>query len=118
MLSKSQSLRETNQRMGAWFDAMVAKSVRVPLATPEQMAAIISELLGTGARLRAEPLPTAVDDPELHIQVERYRLHLERLLDFLPSLQRQLLAERARLENERVRVRAAAEWARASRQIL
>jgi hypothetical protein len=40
------------------------------------------------------------------------------LRDLLPSLHRQLLAERSRLEAQRSRVQSAAQWARASRQTL
>jgi hypothetical protein len=43
---------------------------------------------------------------------------MERLRDLLPSIHAQLLAERARIEAERARLRAASEWACASRQTL
>jgi hypothetical protein len=92
------------------------------------MAALLSELLRAGAALRAEPIPAKgkgngndngnSNDPELDSELELYRRNVERLRDLLPSIHRQLLAERARLEAQRARVRSAAEWARASRQTL
>lgn len=116
-LSRSQQLRETNHRMRFWLDSMLAQGPP-SLATPEHMAALLSELLRAGAGLRAEPLPPKGVDPELDAELDEYRRHVERLRELLPFLHRQLLAERARLEAQRTRVRSAAEWARASRQTL
>jgi hypothetical protein len=118
MPSLVQNFRETNARLNFWLDSMVAKHGRPALATPEQMAALLSELLRAGAGLRAEPMPEKGNDPELDLELEKYRCNVERLREFLPSIHRQLLAERARLEAQRARVRSAAEWARASRQTL
>ena len=113
-----ENLRGTNQRLSLWLDSMVPQPGRPAGATPEHMSALLSELLRAGAELRAEPLPPRGDDPELDREVAEYRGHVERLRDFLPSLHTHLLAERARLEAQRARVRSAAEWARASRQTL
>jgi hypothetical protein len=82
------------------------------------MAGLLSELLRAGMGLRAEPLPARGFDPELDEEIDQYRRHVEHLRDLLPSIHRQLLAERARLEAQRSRVQAAAAWARASRQTL
>ncbi len=125
MPSLSQSLRETNHRLSFWLDSMVAARGQPALATPEHMAALLSELLRAGAELRAKPLTPGKDnpelsalDPELERELAEYRRHVERLRQLLPSIHTQLLAERARLEAQRARVRSAAEWARASRQTL
>jgi len=128
MPSRSQNLRETNRRLLFWLDNIVARHEQTEVATPEQMAALLSELLRAGAALRAEPIPAKgkgngndngnSNDPELDSELELYRRNVERLRDLLPSIHRQLLAERARLEAQRARVRSAAEWARASRQTL
>ncbi len=118
MPSLLQNLRDTNHRLDFWLDSMAANHGRPAVATPERMAALLSELLTAGAGLRAEPLPQEMNDPELHAELEQYRGHVERLNQLLPSIHSQLLAERAWLETQRARVRAAAEWARASRQTL
>jgi hypothetical protein len=117
-LSRSQTLRETNHRLNFWLESMRTPHGQPALATPEHMAGLLSELLRAGADLRAQPLPAKGSDPELDVELDEYRRHVEHLRDLLPSIHRQLLAERARLEAQRTRVRSAAEWARASRQIL
>jgi uncharacterized protein (DUF849 family) len=118
MVSLAQNLRETNGRLCSWLDSMATKQGQPALATPEHIAALLSELLRAGAGLRAEPLTPRGDDPELDRELAAYRRHVERLRELLPSIHTQLLAERARLEAQRARVRSAAEWARASRQTL
>jgi hypothetical protein len=113
-----QTLRETNHRMISWLEGLVALQGRPTAATPAQMSGLLSELLRVGAGLRAEPIPPKGNDPELDRQLETYRRHVEQLRDLLPFIHSQLLRERARLEDQRTRVRSAAEWARASRQTL
>lgn len=85
---------------------------------PEQMAALLSALLSAGAALRAETVPVKGSNPELDLQLDEYRRHVERLHQLMPWIHRQLLSEQARLEKQRARVRSAAQWARASRQTL
>lgn len=117
-LSRSHSFRETNRRLFVLLDNMVPNGGQPLIATPEHMAALLSELLSAGKVLRAEPLPARGSDPEFDGEIDQYRRHVERLRELLPSIHGQLLAERARLEAQRTRVRSAAEWARASRQTL
>jgi len=118
MPSLLHNLRETNRRMSYWLDDMDARQEQPAVATSDQMAAMLTELLRTGGYLRSECLPQKADAPELHEELEEYRQHVRRLSELLPSIHSQLLAERARLESQRARVRAAAEWVRASRQTL
>lgn len=112
-----QSLRDTNRRLGFVLDRMLAQHGQPGAATPEHMASLLSELLLAGASLRTEPVSPR-KDPELDRELEAYRGNVERLRDLLPAIHGQLLAERARLEVQRARVKSAAEWARASRQTL
>lgn len=118
MPSLLQNLRDTNQRMGHWLDTIVGEQGEPCAPSPEQMSAVLSELLRTGGWLRAQPLPQQDDGSELNREWQQYRRHVERLHEILPAIHRQLLAERARLEAQRAQVRAAGEWARASRQTL
>ncbi len=118
MPSRVQTLRETNRRLPEWLDVVVARQEQAAVATPEQMSGLLSELLKAGEELRAEPIPEKGIDPELDDELEKYRLNVERLQRMLPAIHSQLLVERARLESQRARVQAAAEWARASRRTL
>ena len=80
-------------------------------ATPQQMAALLSELMRAGQWLRSLP---SEKDAELEHELSEYRKQVERLRRLLPFIQQTLLGERARLERERARVVSAAEWARRS----
>jgi hypothetical protein len=109
-------LREANRRLSFWMDSMAADHDQPVVATPEQMAGLLSELLRAGSWLSAEPLPATGTDRDLNFELARYRANVERLRDLMPSIHRQLLSERAHLEAQRSRVQSASEWARASRQ--
>src|SRR6266849_6209503 len=117
-MSLTHNLRDTNHRLRFWLDSMVPGPGQPTCAMPEHMAALLSELLHAGAGLRAKPLPAKGDDPELEAQLETYRSNVERLRELLPRIHHHLVAERARLEAQRTRVRFAAEWVRTSRQTL
>jgi len=117
-LSRSQALRETNQRLRHWLDCMITERGQLSVATPDRITALLSELSRAGAELRVQPFPAKGTDPELDAELEQYRGNVERLRDLLPSIHSQLLVERARLEAQRAHVQSAAEWARASRQTL
>jgi hypothetical protein len=117
-LSRTDALRETNQRLRHWLDCMITRRGQLTAATPDRITALLSELSRAGAELRAQPIPATGTDPELDRELELYRRHVERLREILPSIHSQLLVERARLEAQRARVLSAAEWARASRQTL
>jgi hypothetical protein len=118
MTTITDSLRDTNCLLGPWLDHLASQAGERIVATPENLTAVLSELLRAGAALRAEPLPAQGDDPDLDGELGRYRSHVERLRELLPSIHSHLLAERARLEVQRARIRSATEWARASRQTL
>lgn len=111
-------LREVNHRVRWWLDSLAPSCDRYSVArvpTPEQMSGLLSELLRAGECLRNRPRET---DSELEEEVAEYRAQVERLRDLLPMMQRALLTERARLEQERERITAAQHWARASQQTL
>jgi hypothetical protein len=112
-------LRESNRRLRRLAETLLSSSDSPAsgssLPTPEQMSGVLSELLRAGECLRSRP---GESNPELEDELADCRQQLQRLRDHLPLIHRSLLNERARLEHERERVQAAAEWARASRQTL
>jgi hypothetical protein len=113
-----QDMREINRRLSLHLDGITASQLQSKVITPRQMTALLSELLSAGAGFRATGLPVPGEDRELDPELKKYRWQVERLRDLLPSIHQGLLAERARVEAQRSRVRSVAEWARASRQTL
>ena len=111
-------LRATNARLGPVLDSLIPGPGQSASATPERMSALLSELLHVGAALRVQPLPARGSDVELDHELDRYRLHVERLRQLMPALQHYLIAERSRLRSQRNRIHAVTEWAHASRQTL
>lgn len=118
MPSRVHTLREANRRLPDWLNCVDARHEQAVVATPEQMAGLLSELLMAGEGLRAGAIPERGLDPELDDELDKYRRNVERLQRMLPAIHSQLLAERARLESQRARVQATGEWARASRRTL
>jgi len=112
-------LHEANGRLGILLDSLrpvpAEPAFPVRAATPQQMSALLSELMRAGQWLRALPESS---DAALEQELSQYRTLVERLRDLLPSIHEALLEERARLERERDRVRSASEWAHGSRQTL
>jgi hypothetical protein len=112
----TQALHETNTRLRSSLARLLPDSASAPLpATPQQMGELLSELMKAGQWLRTLP---AEKPPALEPELCEYRKHVERLRDLLPSIHGALLRERARLEQERARVRSAREWVDRSRQTL
>jgi hypothetical protein len=110
------SLHHANSRLGFWIDSLLPPGSDEPLpATPEQMSGLMSVLMQAGERLRNLPHDT---DPLLEQELGDYRRNVERLRALLPSIHSALIRERARLEQERLRVESAAEWVRCSRETL
>ena len=112
-------LRATNSRLRDCLDRLdsgpMPSHAPEPIAGPQEMAALLSELMRAGQRLRLLP---AEKDAALELELAEYRRHVERLRDLLPAIHDALQQQRTRLERERSRVHAAMEWARRSRQTL
>ena len=85
------------------------------VASPEQMSELLSGLMRAGQWLR---VLSTKRDRDLEEEVCNYRAEVERLRSVLPAIQASLLAQRARLEQDRERLNGAAAWAQASSQIL
>ena len=115
----AQKLHDSNARLGFWLDSITPDSPASPAptrpVTPQQMSGLLSELMRAGQWLRNLP---EEKDAELGEELSAYRRNVERIRELLPSIHSTLLCERARLEQERTRVEAAAEWMRRSRQTL
>lgn len=113
-------LRDTNSRLGFWLDAITVNPAACAprVISPQQMAALLSELMRAGEWIRSLPKGPRSQTPELEEELTRYRKRVERLRDLLPAIHDALLRERARLEQERTRLESAAQWARRSRETL
>jgi hypothetical protein len=111
----AQNLHGTNTRLRFWLDGLIPDHARAAVATPEQMAGLLSELMRAGQWLKTMPRDK---DPDVQRELAEYRNNVERLRELLPSIHAALLQERARLERDRTRVGAVAQWAHASRQAL
>ena len=123
----AESLHQTNARLAFFLDNLLPdgkpaelslnspSTATEPSATPQQMGALLSELMRAGKWLRSLP---SEKNSELEQELSEYRRQVERLRALLPSIQQTLLGERARLERERARVVSASEWAHRSRQTL
>jgi len=85
-----------------------------PVVSPQKMGDLLSCLMRAGQSLRPEPGGATIPAEAM----AEYRIELERLHALLPSIHSALLAERARLEQERERVCLAGEWLRRSRETL
>ena len=118
-LGPAQNLHETNSRLCLWLESLAPDPTRPSAAdhavTPQFMAQLLAELMRVGEWLRELP---ADKDSALEHELSDYRKNVERLRELLPLIHSALLRDRARLEQERARVKSAAEWARRSRQTL
>jgi len=115
----SHTLHEVNCRLHCMLDSLshapAQSSASAAIATPQQMAGLLSELMCAGEGLRELP---AERNPEFEHELSQYRKNVERLRAMLPAIHQALLRERARLEQERNRLEAATAWARGSRETL
>lgn len=119
MPSVAEDLRGTTHRLALQLDWIAARDEKqAPFVTPERMSSLLSELLSAGAGLKSEKLPAPGSDREFDCELSEYRRQVERLRDFMPSIHKQLLAERARIEGRRSRLVSVREWVRASQQTL
>lgn len=115
--ARAPHLRQANRRLLGLLDRMAGDGGPCRVPAPEEIAALLSELMHTGADLRARS-GASDEDAEFARELQEYRGHVERLREMLPTIHGQLLAERARIEAQRARIETAAEWARGSRQTL
>ena len=115
----TENLQGSNSRLSQCLDHLDSEATPVTAqpsaATPRQIGTLLSELMRAGQWLRNLP---EQKDPQLEQELKAYRANVERLRDLLPTIHRGLLAEKARLEQERTRVAGAAEWLKRSRQTL
>lgn len=112
-------LHETNRRLGFWLSSLLPSDAhpkaQAITATPEQITGLLSELMHAGEWLRSLP---ADSGDAIKQELSEYRKQVEQLRALLPTIHSALLRERARLEQQRDRLKSASEWARASRQTL
>lgn len=104
-------LRRTNQVLDRFFVSTAFGKPTGSLVSRDGLAAVLSEILSVREMLlRNERSPGNL---ELTAELGKYRSHLEHLRILMPSLQAELLTERARLEAERSHLEAASGWSAA-----
>jgi hypothetical protein len=108
------TLSEVNEDLHSWLVRLRPERSSCSSISREGFAAIISQLRRAAACLRGQRTNPA--GPEFEQEARDYRANLERLLQFLPSLQVRLLAEKARLETARTHVASASAWAAGASQ--
>ncbi len=110
-----EQLRAVNERLRLWLDNASPLVENGPTIGPDQMSAVLSELMQAGALLQR---CSQVSDEPMHNELSLYREHVQRLRTLLPSLHDSLLREREQLALRLARVQSASEWVEASRQTL
>jgi hypothetical protein len=113
------NLHGTTVRLRTWLDQFLpctgANGSSLRIFRPDEMLFLLTEVMRAGELLRGAAQGC---DPSAEQEISDYRTEIERLRILLPNLQTSLLAERARLENERERLSAASDWIRTSRHTL
>ncbi len=115
--SAAEGLRLTNARLRTilvrWqTTAGEPDSITLPVLTN-----LLSDLRQAAEWLRAIQ-PNSPPNAELAREISNYRDSVQQLEQFLPTIQGRLLAEKARLENARTHLAAAAAWADGRKNIL
>jgi hypothetical protein len=112
-----ETLRQVNDSLRSALIRLRPEQTGCSTIRPQAFSNLLSQLLRA-----AECLGSLPQNSDASAAFERetleYRRNLEKLKDFLPDLHGHLLAEKARLENARRHVAAAAEWARATKKAL
>jgi hypothetical protein len=107
--------RAMSQRLQLWIETVSPPSANGPSISPEQISAVLSELMQAGTLIQR---CRAIQDPAIQDELRIYREHVQRLKTLLPSLHESLVRERDRLSRRLSGVQAASEWVLASRQTL
>jgi hypothetical protein len=108
-------LARGNARFGAMLDdAQQALRGEKLFGVPQirELSALLSEM----APIWAEAPDLRRTHPELHDQLNLYKLHLQDLSVMLHRLRSMLLAQRAQMETQRAQVAAVSQWATALQQ--
>lgn len=109
-------LDEANRRLEFWLHRLHEAVARGTPLSADKMNGLLAELRWAGQLLGS--VSPADRSAVLSSALAAYRQKLEPLREFLPTIQRQLLLEKLRLEVKRNQLDATAEWARRSRQTL
>jgi hypothetical protein len=111
-----ETLRQVNDSLRSALIRLRPEHTHCSTIRPQAFSDLLTQLLRAAECLGS--MPNHSDAAAFQQESLEYRRNLERLKDFLPDLHGHLLAEKARLENARRHVAAAAEWARATKKAL
>lgn len=108
------TLRLVNERLAGALPRLRPEQRHCAEIEPSDFSDLLKEILRGAACLE----PLAPEETEIAKETAVYRRHLETLKNLLPELQRNLLAEKSRLETAQLRVATTTAWARASSRTL
>jgi len=112
-LATTGDLGETNRKLRNLL-------IRLREAQTDAVPAILTELMDELVRASDLLRAPAEHGPDAYLeqQINQYCDNIKQLQEMLPAIQGRLIAERARLENIRSHLAAAANWAQTSRKTL
>lgn len=116
-MSTVETLREVNASLQLAMTRLRSENQHCSAITPDDFAGLLSEILRGAECLRFHSSQSEASEAMREAALA-YRTNLEKLRDFLPELQGNLLAEKARLETARAHVQAVGAWARSSTRTL
>jgi len=115
--SAIETLRGVNENLRSALVELLPERRPCSSISPEDFSRILGQLL-RAAECRQNQQIHDEDTAALEQEKQEYQRNLEKLKQFLPSLQVRLLAERSRLEAARTQVAAVTAWTRARREAL
>jgi len=112
-----ETLRQVNANLRSALLRLRPERKHCSAITPQDFSDILSQLVRARECSR-HPITNSERSVSLEKASQEYRINLEKLKQFLPSLHVRLLAEKSRLETLRNHTTAAVAWSRASKQTL
>jgi hypothetical protein len=112
-----ETLRLTNGRVRDLMTRLHPTASDPALVNLQDFYDLMGELARDAQWLRGVS-PASMLETEMAREVSTYRSSMEQLQKMLPTIERHLLQEKARLESEHSHLKAAADWADASKKTL
>ncbi len=115
-ISPTEALSTANRILRVWLTRLRPECTRELVIQTEELSELCQLLRRADEALK--DLSPGQENPELENQASEYRYKLKELHQFLPRMQRSLLAEKARLQFALNQATCAAAWAEARKALL